>query len=105
MNDVSTSGPLDGRFIQENDIRTSYEELPARGFNRLVKARRQGRWFILKGLKEEYRNQPVYLELLKKEYALMVQLDHPGIVKAYAKEENELLGPCIVTQRPPRRCR
>ena len=98
LNDVSTSGPIDLQFIQEDDIRTSVEELPARGFNRLVKARRQGRWFILKGLKEEYRDQAVYLELLKKEYALMVQLDHPNIVKAYAKEVNDVLGPCIVME-------
>lgn len=96
MSNDSTSGPLDGTFITESEIRPSYEEIPARGFNRLVKARRQGRWFILKGLQPAYRDQAVYLELLKKEYALMVQLDHPNIVKAYAKEVDESLGPCIV---------
>ncbi|MCR5192581.1 MAG: serine/threonine protein kinase, partial [Bacteroidales bacterium] len=68
------------------------------GFNQLVKVKRQGRWFLLKGLKAEYRSKPVYLELLKKEYALMVQLDHPNIVKAYAKEMNDEMGPCIVME-------
>ena len=96
--DISTSGPIEGSFISESEVLTSYEEMAASGFNRLVKARRQGRWFMLKGLKPAFRGQPVYLELLKKEYALMVQLDHPNIVKAYAKEENEVLGPCIVME-------
>ena len=98
MNDVSTSGPIDGRFLSDSDSRTAYEEMPSRSFNRMVKAKRQGRWFILKGLKPEYKDQGVYLELLKKEYGLMVQLDHPNIVKAYAKEVNDTLGPCIVME-------
>lgn len=98
MNDSSTSGPIDIRFISESESRASYEELPGRGFNRLVKTRRQGRWFMLKGLKPEYLGQAIYLELLKKEFALMVELDHPGIVKAYAKEENDAVGPCIVME-------
>ena len=98
MNDVSTSGSIDGRFLSDVDTRTSYEEVPSWSFNRLVKARRQGRWFMLKGLKPEYKDQAIYLELLKKEYALMAQLDHPNIVKAYAKEENDVLGPCIVME-------
>ena len=98
MNDSSTSGPIDSRFISENEIREAFEELPGRGFNRLVKTKRQGRWFMLKGLKPEYQGQTVYLELLKKEYALMVQLDHPNIVKAYAKEVDDKLGSCIVME-------
>lgn len=53
---------------------------------------------MLKGLKPEFRQQPVYLELLKKEYALMVQLDHPNIAKAISKEIHEELGPCIVME-------
>lgn len=98
MNDASTSGPVEELFIPKIEALTTYEELPGHGFNRFLKARRQGRWFMLKGLKQDFRDQAVYRELLKKEYALMVQLDHPHIVKAYAKEENEILGPCIVME-------
>lgn len=98
MTDTSTSGPLSESFISESDSHTLYEELPCHGFNRLAKVRRQGRWFILKGLKPQFRDQAVYLELLKKEYSLMVQLDHPGIVKAYAKEVDPEIGPCIVME-------
>lgn len=34
---------------------THISELPSHGFNVLVKAKRFGKWFLLKGLKEEYR--------------------------------------------------
>ncbi len=98
MNDLSTSGPIQEQFILPSDISTSYEPLNSHGFNQLVKVKRQGRWFLLKGLKSEYQGQPVYLELLKKEYELMIQLDHPNIVKAYSKEMNETIGPCIVME-------
>ncbi len=53
---------------------------------------------MLKGLKPEFQQQIVNLELLKKEFELMVQLDHPNIVKSYAKELNETFGPCIVME-------
>ena len=96
--DISTSGPLSGAFLSSEEAQTSYEPLASRGFNQLVKVKRQGRWFLLKGLKPEFCQQPVYLELLKKEYGLMVQLDHSNIVKAYAKDVADELGPCIVME-------
>ena len=98
MNDDSTSGIIGGQFLNDGDGKSVYEAVSNRGFNVLMKVKRQGRWFILKGLALEYRNQPVYLELLKKEYDLMVQLDHPNIVKALSKEVNPEVGPCIVME-------
>ena len=98
MNDDSTSGIIDNGFLNENENKSVYEAVSSRGFNVLMKVKRQCRWFILKGLAAEYRNQAVYLELLKKEYDLMAQLDHPNIVIAIAKEENEQIGPCIVME-------
>ena len=98
MNDDSTSGIISGQFLSEDDTKSVYENVSSRGFNQLMKAKRQGRWFMLKGLAVEYQNQAVYLELLKKEYDLMVQLDHHNIAKAFAKEMNPELGPCIVME-------
>ena len=98
MNDDSTSGIIDGQFLNDDDGKSVYEAVSSRGFNVLMKVKRQGRWFILKGLASEYRDQPIYLELLKKEYDLMVQLDHPNIVKALSKEVNPEIGPCIVEE-------
>ena len=98
MDDNSTSGIIDGSFITEMEAMTVYESSSSRGFNQVVKVRRQGKWFILKGLKSEYRDQQAYIELLKKEFDLATQLDHPNIVKILAKELNPEVGPCIVME-------
>ena len=98
MPDISTSGPITDLFIGSDEQQTNCEIVASRGFNQLIKVKRQGRWSLLKGLKPEYRNQQVYLELLKKEYELMVQLDHPNIVRVSAKEVNDEFGPCIVME-------
>lgn len=98
MDDSSTSGIINGGFITETDVLTVYESSSSRGFNQVVKVRRQGKWFILKGLKPEYRELQAYIELLKKEFELGTQLDHPNIVKLLAKEMNPEIGPCIVME-------
>jgi serine/threonine protein kinase len=98
MNEDETSEIMDVRFITDSDARRTYEELPTRGFNRLVKVMRQGRWFLLKGLKPEFVQEPMYLDLLKKEYELSIQMDHPNIVKALYKEVDSEIGPCIVME-------
>ena len=98
MDENSTSGIINGSFITETDAMTVYESSSSRGFNQVVKVRRQGKWFILKGLKPEYRDQQAYIELLKKEFELATQLDHPNIVKVLAKEMNPEIGPCIVME-------
>ena len=98
MDDNSTSGIIDGGFISETDAMTVYESSSSRGFNQVVKVRRQGKWFILKGLKPEYREQQSYIELLKKEFELANQLDHPNIVKVLAKEMDPEIGPCIIME-------
>ena len=98
MDDNNTSGIIDGSFFTETDAMTVYESSSSRGFNQVLKVRRQGKWFILKGLKSEYREQQAYIELLKKEFELATQLDHPNIVKVLAKEMNPEIGPCIVME-------
>ena len=98
MGEDFTSEIIDGTFISDSDTHLKYEELPSHGFNRLVKVMRQGRWFLLKGLKPEFVQQPMYLDLLKKEYELSIQMDHPNIVKALYKEVNPEIGPCFVME-------
>lgn len=98
MNEDETSEIINGVFITDSETHPVYEELSTRGFNRLVKVMRQGRWFLLKGLKPEFLQQPMYLDLLKKEYELSIQMDHPNIVKALYKEVDPEIGPCIVME-------
>lgn len=82
----------------DNDTFTEWEEVPSVGYNRLVRAMRYGKHFILKGLKPEYRDDEVYRSLLRKEFEIMVQLTHPNIVRVYTLEEVEGVGFCIVME-------
>lgn len=64
----------------------------------LVKARRNGRWWMLKGLKEEYRNEPLFIELFEKEVTLATLLQHPGIIQVFDVETVDPYGRCMVME-------
>jgi len=90
-------------FVKPDDILTSerftdLSVVPSRGYSLLVRAKRQGRWWMLKGLKEPYRQDTVYRVLLQKEYEITSQLQHPMVVSVFSLEEVEGLGPCIVME-------
>ena len=61
-------------------------------YNRLVKAKRDGRWWMLKGLKPEYEDDPIMRELLRKEFKLGMMLRHQGIVGFVGLEQVPQLG-------------
>lgn len=67
-------------------------------YARLFKARRNGQWWCLKCLREEYQGQPFYEGLLRKEYDLLCRLSHSGVVRAVALEQVGNLGQCIVEE-------
>lgn len=83
---------------QSEEIFTAFQELPSHGFNILIKAKRFGKWFLLKGLKEEYRQDPVFQKVLHKEFEIMAGLSHPSIVSVFSKEEVAPYGMCIVME-------
>ena len=90
-------------FVKPDDILktgqfTDFSILPSRGYSLLVRAKRNGRWWLLKGLKEQYRQDTVYQVLLQKEYEITSQLQHPMIVSVFSLEEVEGLGLCIVME-------
>ena len=66
--------------------------------NRLVKAQRYGQWWLLKCLRKEVEDQPLYQEMLRKEFEVMIQLQHPNIVRTYSMERVEPYGMCIVME-------
>ncbi len=94
----STSGIVATQQVESSVDFTSYTELPCRGFNRIFKAKRNGKWHILKGLKEEFAKQALYKELLNKEFDITFSLDHPNVVRVFNKEQDKLLGDCIVME-------
>ena len=74
------------------------EELPSAGYNRLFKAVRYGKYFILKGLREEYIDDRLYQGLIAKEFDVLISLNHPNIVRCYGIECVGNLGLCIVME-------
>lgn len=96
--DSSSSGEITSSFENISEVFTAYTEIPSEGFNRLFKAQRYGKWFILKGLKPEHQHKEVYVSLLTKEFELGVRMDHPNIVHTFSKENDPVAGPCIVME-------
>ena len=66
--------------------------------NILLKARRYGQWWLLKGLLPEEKDEPVFQEMLRKEFEILIQLQHPNIVRAFSIEQVEEWGTCIVME-------
>ena len=101
MADSDSSGRVSHNDIEHYVSDASFtqrEEIASQGYNRLVRAVRYGKYFILKGLKAEYRDDEGYRALLRKEFEIMIQLDHPNIVRVYSLEEVDDLGLCIVME-------
>lgn len=91
-------GPTDHKPQREDKAFLHPVVIPTDGYSLVVKAQRDGRWWCLKGVKETYRSQPLYTELLRKEYHILTQLQHLGVVQAYGMEEVEGYGTCIVME-------
>ena len=88
-------------FPPVGDVSESYteiSELSSSGFNILLRAKRNGQWWILKALAPDVCHDSTYLQLQQKEYDILARLDHPGIVKVEGLEEVEGYGRCIVME-------
>lgn len=97
-NDISSSGKVAAQNIRVSDKFTDFAELPSKGHCRLMKAQRYGIWNVLKGLKPEYIANQQFVQMLTKEYTLMVGLNHPNIVRTYGHENVPELGECIIME-------
>lgn len=77
---------------------TDFTVLPCNGYNTLCKAKRYGRWWLLKGLKKQYRDDINYQNFLHKEFDILISLQHPNIVSALSVEDVPEQGCCIVME-------
>ena len=102
MNSDSTaSGFEPGTFEGISFHFTEITELQRSATNILAKAKRHGRWWLLKGLRPEVANDPAYQEMLRKEYEFLMRAQHPGIVQAIGMEQvgsTDGMGMCIVME-------
>ena len=86
-NDLSASGYMTSQYEGINHEFTELQELPSRGYCGLLKAKRYGRWFLLKYLKPEYRNQAVFQQMLRKEFEILMTLVHPSVLQVIGMED------------------
>ncbi len=66
--------------------------------NVLAKAKRYGRWWMLKGLKTELRDSLTHLSMLRKEFDILISMQHPNVVGGVGMEEIDGLGLCVVME-------
>lgn len=50
--------------------------------NVVARAKRYGRWWMLKGLRLEVADSLIYQGMLRKEFELLMRLNYPGIVRS-----------------------
>ncbi len=98
MGDNNHSVFIADNFEGINSQFTNFTLYRTTSLNRLVKAQRYGQWWLLKCLREEVEYQPVYQEMLRKEFEVIIQMQHPNIVRAYGMELVEPYGMCIVME-------
>ena len=65
------------------------------GFSEIWRATKFSQFVVLKCLKEEYRENPVYEALLRKEFEIGYSLNHPAICRTWHFRKHPLLGKCI----------
>ncbi len=97
MADIPSS-QVSGFSKDIQSVFSNYNEFLQGNCHVFYKARRYGRWYVLKGLKEEFRGNALYEEWLYKEYSVGVSLDHPNVVRVESFEYDNVVGPCIVME-------
>lgn len=98
MDNASSSGFVVDSFEGVNDHFTSLKILESHGHNVLARAKRFGRWYLLKGLAPKESQQASYHEMLVKEFDIMMRLQHLGIVQTVGLEDVDGMGKCIVME-------
>ena len=96
---------LNSGFIEEYNINianqfSNFELIhnSKNGYSELYKAKRYGKWYVLKRLTDKEKDNPRYQSLLEKEFDIAIQLSHQNVVQTVSFEEIPQLGLCIVQE-------
>ena len=92
-----------GFFLPVGNVEHDSNELElihtsAEGFNDLYRVCKNGRFFVYKALKPEFRGNPLYEELLDKDFNIGFSLNHSNLCQYYAKIQHPAAGTCIVME-------
>ena len=96
--DSSASGYLMDSFEGISRKFTDVTIVNTSDVNIVAKAKRYGRWWLLKGLNKQVANETAYIQRLRKELELLMQLEHPFVVSTVGLEMVEDFGYCIVME-------
>ena len=96
--DSSASGYLMDSFEGISRKFTDVTIVNTSDVNIVAKAKRYGRWWLLKGLNKQVANETAYIQRLRKELELLMQLEHHFVVTTFGLEMVEDLGNCIVME-------
>ena len=96
---------LNSGFIEENNFNianqfSNFELIHSskNGYSELHKAKRYGKWYVVKRLTDKEKDNPRYQSLLEKEFDIAILLSHQNIVQTVSFEEIPQLGLCIVQE-------
>ena len=96
---------LNSGFIEEDNINianqfSNFELIhnSKNGYSELYKAKRYGKWYVLKRLTDKEKDNPRYQSLLEKEFDIAIHLSHQNVVQTVSFEEIPQLGLCIVQE-------
>lgn len=95
---ISTSEFMEQQVVESSSVFTDFSTIAARGYNVISRARRNGRWWVLKSLEEKVRNTEPFVSMLRKEFDIMASLQDPNIVNVVSIEEVDRLGLSIVME-------
>ena len=71
---------------------TEVEQLPSAGYCSLYRAKRYGRWYLLKCLTAEHEGDEAFQQMLRKELEVLMSLQHPAVMQAVGMEPVMLPG-------------
>ena len=89
------TGPGSGHH-ESNDIELLHSSED--GFSELYRVCKNGRFFVYKALKKQYRGNLMYEDLLSKDFNIGFSLTHPGLCQYFAKIRHPETGSCIVME-------
>ncbi len=90
MSDNHSDSSVSGYVAESYDgLDTAFSEvshLPSRGYCDLYRAKRYGRWHLLKCLKQEHANDAAYQQMMRKEIEVLMSLQHSGVMQVMGME-------------------
>lgn len=96
--DFARSSGFLGRDMASTGNYTQFTLISSSEINFIARILYFGRWLVIKGLNAEFRNDEFYRGLLRKEFNIHIELQHPNIPKVLEYKDETPWGPVIVME-------